>query len=241
MRTKPRSVAPVALGALIALGGCVENRESVTILEMTSPSSDCTADAGGSFISMGRLELAAAGVDLVEYYAFPVVQNNLIPTASELDVERNYIEIIEARVELDFGGLGLGNARFRYPAFKTLQPGESAALQVVAIPSATAQALADALPNAGDSALVRARIKFLYQHGEYERVTHEIEFPILVGTNILIAPPEDIVTCDSGLLPETIRSGNGCNIYQDIGVDCCLSGSSLICPAVDTSSTSTTL
>jgi hypothetical protein len=236
--------ALVALVGLVALGGCVENRDSVTILQMQTPSSDCSVTGGGgSFISMGRLDVWNAFDDAAEYFMFPLVQNNLLSTASTNDVERNYIEIIEARVELDFGALGASldadTARFRYPAFKTLAPGESATLQVLGVPAVTARVLANLLPSAGDSVIVRARLKFLYQHGEYERVTHTVEFPILVGRYVLFPRPEETVTCDSGLVPDTVSEGNGCNPYQDTPIDCCVSGSTLVCPAVDTSDTGT--
>lgn len=230
-----------ALVGLWTLGACVENRSSVTILQMQVPDSNCTVSggAGSTFISMGRLDIWNADAVATEYFMFPLLQNNLLSTASDLDVERNQIEIIEARVELDFGSLGSAmgqsTARFRYPAFKLLIPGESASLQVLAVPAAVARAMGAVLANPGDSAHIRARLKFLYQHGEYKRETHEVEFPILVGRYILFPLPEETPECNSGLLPDPIRTGNGCNPYQDNPIDCCVSGGFLVCPAVDTS------
>lgn len=237
-----RAAGLLCLAGLLAFPGCVENRSSLTILQMQVPNADCTVDTSEDrFLPMGALDIYNASAVNVQYFMYPLLKNNLLPTASENDLERNYIEVIEARVELDFGALGgaldSDTTRFRYPAFKTFAPGESAPLVVLGIPTATARVIANLLPNPGDSVIVRARVKFLYQHGEYEHETHEVEFPILVGRYILFTPPAEMVNCDSGLLPDNILTGNACNPYQDLAVDCCQSGSLPVCPAVDTSST----
>jgi hypothetical protein len=220
----------------------VEDRNSLTIRQMAVPDSQCVAMAGQStYLTMGTLDVALIDQSNVstQYFMFPEVENNLLSTEEGEGVELNNIEIIEARVELDFGVVGTAldadTTRFRYPAFITVAPGQAVAIQVLAIPEPTARVLAALLPNPQDKVIVRVNLKFLYQLGEYERETHEVEFPIQVCRNCLIPTLESTVLCDSGLVPDTIREGNRCNIVQDNPVDCCVSGSTLVCPAVDTS------
>lgn len=234
MRPKREWSVILAMATVLGLGACVENRQSVTILRMGVAGSSCTisGDTEGTYIQMGRLEIVDAESKNVEYYVFPIVQNNLLSTASDLDVERNQIEIKEAHVELGMGALG--SAKFSYPVFISLNPGDSAALQVVAIPAAASAALANALPNVGDTQWVRARISFLYQHGEYNRLSQEVDFPIQVGRYLLFTRPEDALSCTSEEAAALTHTGNPCNIYQDDLVDCCVSGSSLVCPALVT-------
>ncbi len=237
----------LAVLGLLAPSGCVENRASVTVRQMLVPNSSCVATPDSdTFLSMGTLDVGLIDdpAYTTQYFVFPQVENNMISTLESEGIEMNMIEIIEARVTLDFGALGgaldADTTRFRYPAFVTLPAGEKAAIQVIAIPTATARVLASQLPNVGDTAIVRVRLKFLYQHGEYEHETHEVEFPIQICRYCLVTPPSEAVLCDSGLITESARQGNGCNIVQDLPVDCCLAGSQYICPAVDTSETGTT-
>ncbi len=239
-----RRAAVCALaGGVLWLSGCVEDRNSLTIRQMAVPDNQCVATAGQStYLTMGTLDVALIDQPDVstQYFMFPEVENNLLSTEEGEGVELNNIEIIEARVELDFGTVGAAldadTTRFRYPAFITVAPGDAVAVQVLAIPEPTARVMAALLPNPQDKVIVRVNLKFLYQLGEYERETHEVEFPIQVCRNCLIPTLESSVLCDSGLVPDTIREGNRCNIVQDNPVDCCVSGSTLVCPAVDTSS-----
>lgn len=245
MRSKAIKAGLVWLGVVGVLSGCVENRVSVTLKKMLVPDSNCvvTADSD-TFITMGTLDIGEIGNYPTQYFMFPQVENNLLSTEESEGIELNMIELIEARVTLDFGALGgaldADTTQFRYPAFITLAPGDHAGVQVLGIPEATARVIASQLPNDGDSAIVRLRLKFLYQHGEYERETHEIEFPVLVCRHCLITAPDNLVLCNSGQITDSSRQGNGCNIVQDIPVDCCLAGSQLLCPAVDTSASGTT-
>lgn len=237
MRIQGATWALPLLSMLAMLGGCVENRQSVTILQMQAADDNCMVSSGqsSSTIQMGRLDIWNAENVTTEYYLFPLVQNNLLSTASAEDVERNQIEIVEAVVELDLGDSG-GSAKFNYPAFITLSPGETAAVQVRAIPASVSEVLAGRLPNPGDTQWVRIRVRLRYQHGEYERVTHTVDFPVLVGRYILFPPPSETPACDSGLVPDDPRTGNGCNPYQDKPIDCCTMGGALVCPAEDMSS-----
>lgn len=237
MRAQGAKKATPVLIVILALGGCVENRQSVTILQMQMADDDCmvSSSQSSSTVQMGRLDIWNAENVPTEYYLFPLVQNNLISTASAEDVERNQIEIVEAVVELDLGESG-GSAKFNYPAFITLSPGESAAVQVRAIPASVSQVLAGRLSSPGDSQWVRIRLKLRYQHGEYERETHTVDFPVLVGRYILFPQPSETPACDSGLVPDNVRTGNGCNPYQDKPIDCCTMGGALVCPAEDMSS-----
>jgi len=230
----------------VGLSGCVEDRTSLTIRKMLVPDSTCTATAGSAeFISMGTLDISQVdNPDVtVQYFLFPEVENNLVSTEEGEGVELNQLEIIEARVSLDFGALvstlDADAAKFRYPAFLTMAPGDSAVIQVLGIPAPTARVLASLLPNVGDTVIVRIKVKFLYQLGEYEHESMEVEFPVQVCNHCLLTPLSQAPLCDSGLLPDTIREGNGCNIFQDVPVDCCQSGGKLICPAVDTSEDTT--
>jgi len=230
--------------ALMVLPGCVENRASVTIKKMLVPDSSCVVAADSdTYITMGTLDIGEMDQYQTQYFMYPQVENNLLATKESEGAELNMIELIEARVTLDFGVLGgaldVDTTQFRYPAFVTLAPGDHAAVQVLGIPEPTARVIAAQLPNVGDSTIVRVRLKFLYQLGEYQRETHEIEFPVLICRDCLITAPVNRKQCDSGQIGENVRQGNSCNIVQDIPVDCCLDGSQLICPAVDTSDTGT--
>lgn len=234
MRNQLVGWCAILVAWLVGIGACVENRQSVTILQMQAADDNCMVSSGQSSntVQMGRLDIWNAANVPTEYYLFPLVKNNLLSTASTDDVERNQIEIVEAVVELDLGASG-GTAKFNYPAFITLSPGESAAVQVRAIPSSVSEVLAGRLTSPGDSQWVRIGVRLRYQHGEYEKETHQVDFPVLVGRYILFPSPEETPGCDSGLVPEQVREGNGCNIYQDKPIDCCTMGGNLICPAED--------
>ena len=235
----------LAVGGLVATG-CVEDRTSLTIQKMLVPNSDCVAVGGSdTYVTMGALDIALiddGNYAPPQYYLFPEVANHLLSTEEDEGIELNLIEIIEARVTLDFGTLGSAldadTTRFAYPAFVTMAPGDVDAVQVLGIPAPTARVLASLLPNVGDSVIVRIRLKFLYQHGEYERETHEVEFPVQVCRNCLVPPMAPLCSSGDGS-GTTIRQGNGCNIVQDTPVDCCIEGSHLICPAVYTGGTTT--
>lgn len=236
-------IAALAVGSM----GCVEDRTTLTIRKMLVPDSNCVATPGGdSFISMGTLDIALAGEPnvTVQYFLFPEVENNLVPTFRAEGVELNELEIIEARVQLDFGTIGAAldadTAKFRYPAFLTLAPGTNAAIQVLGIPAPTARVLASLLPATGDAVIVRIKLKFLYQFGEYERESHEIEFPVQVCNGCLgFLPLSEVPRCDSGLVPDSPAQGHGCNDFQDIPIDCCQYNGDLVCPAVDMSDNAT--
>lgn len=238
----------VVLGLLLSgalLGGCVENRASVTVSRMLVPDSNCVASADSdSFLTMGTFDIGEQGNLPTQYFVYPRVVNNMVSTTEAEGVELNWVELIEARLTLDFGAVGAGldadTTQFRYPAFVTLAPGEAAAVQVLAIPEATARVIASQLPNEGDSVIVRVRIKFLYQFGEYEHETHEVEFPVQVCRHCLIAPLEQRPACYSDEVSDPILQGNQCNIVQDVPVDCCQLGSRLVCPAVGSTDTGTT-
>ena len=229
----------------ILLGGCVENRASVTVRRMLVPDSSCVVTPGSdTFLTMGTFDIGELGNLPTQYFIYPQVENNMISTEEAEGIELNLVELIEARLTLDFGAVGgaldADTTQFRYPAFITLKPGDEAAVQVLAIPEATARAIATQLPNEGDSVIVRVRVKFLYQFGEYEHETHEVEFPVQVCRHCLIAPLEQRPACYSDEVSDPILQGNQCNIVQDLPVDCCQLGSRLICPSVGSPDTGDT-
>jgi hypothetical protein len=229
--------------AMVAIGlvGCVEDRISLTILRNAVPNSDCTVDSGGDFRSMGRLDLSETAfsdtfAQAPQYIMYPVVQNNLIPTADQgTGAELNVVEVKEARIDLDLGDIaGLEPMKHKFPVFITLMPGESAALPVVAIPPHIATLLASAVQGNPDyQPIIRVKLKFLFQIGIREKESHQIEFPVVLCDGCLLNVGG---YCDSGLFTTIAHAGNACNMVQDAQVDCCLdNGGGVICPAVDTS------
>lgn len=234
----------VCVAALMVAGlvGCVEDRTSLTIMKNSVPNSDCIADpASSEFRSMGRLDLSETAfssfADSPQYIMYPVVQNNLVPTADQgTGTELNIVEIKEARINLDLGDIAgdFENLKFKFPVFITLAPGESASLNVVAIPPQIAAVLASAVQGQENyQPIVRVKLKFLYQLGFREKESHQIEYPVVLCDGCLLNVGE---YCDSGLYATLAHEGNACNYVQDAQVDCCLdNGGGVVCPAVDTS------
>ncbi|MFH2007261.1 MAG: hypothetical protein ABI333_11790 [bacterium] len=236
----PWTLAFVAL----ALVSCVENRSSVTITHNAVMASDCVVSGTDTaFRSMGTLDVGAAAMScyLPEYVMFPMVENNLLSTEATGAIETNYVEIVEARINLDLGAMGdsFEDLRFKYPAFKTLAPGEAAPLEVVVIPHQYAQLFASYVQSTGEQPIIRVKLKFMYQHGGYEHETHEIEYPIKLCAGCLIF--ETNIACNSGLVDPGWPKGNQCLLTnaQDEQVYCCTDPASAcpVCPAVDTSTT----
>jgi hypothetical protein len=165
---------------------------------------------------------------------FPLIINNLQSTMATTGAEENYVQIVEARINLDLGALGANVesslTRFRYPAFKVLSPGEDAALQVLVIPEATAKTIGSLLVADG-TAIIRVKLKFMYKHGGFERETNEIEYPVQVCNGCLI---QANYSCSGGTLPASIPSGNTCNYTDDPVVCCDAGGACPVCPAVAT-------
>jgi len=232
------------VATVLATGlGCVEDRTSLTILRNAVPSSDCTVDgAAAEFRSMGWLDLSETAfsdtfAQAPQYIMYPVVQNNLVPTLDQgTGAELNIVEIKEARIDLDLGGIAGEEEvyKIKFPVFVTLLPGDIAALPVVVIPPQIASVLAGAVQGQVDyQPIVRVKLKFLYQLGARDKESHQIEFPVVLCDGCLL----DIGGyCDSGLFTSLAHPGNACNYVQDAQVDCCLDNAGgVICPAVDTS------
>jgi len=225
------------------LMGCVEDRSSLTIMRNAVPNGDCTVDkSSADFRSMGWLDLSETAfsdtfAQSPQYIMYPVVQNNLISTASQgTGAELNIVEVKEARIDLDLGDIGgsYEDLKFKFPVFITLSPGESAALPVVVIPPQIATLLASAVQGNPDyQPIVRVKLKFVYQLGIRDKESHQIEFPVVLCDGCLISASG---YCDSGLFSTLAHAGNACNYVQDAQVDCCLdNGGGVVCPAVDTS------
>ena len=239
MRRTQFAVAVVGLLFLL-LTGCVENRSSVLILQNAVPGDDCTmSDTTSEYRTMGTLELSEVAFSCnynPQYFMYPVITNALLPTGEVgATVEQNYIEIVEARVDLDLGSLGgsFEDLKYRYPAFKLLAPGETATLQVLVIPPQIAELLAGTVRASGQQPIIRVKLKFLYQHGGLEHETHQIDYPIQLCDGCLI---KEITTCDSGEVGGDWPQGNSCNPTQDDLLYCCSSGGACpVCPAIDTS------
>lgn len=239
-----RQLRPAGLTVALVLGtlaftACVENQSSVVILRNQSPSGGCTASDSGGSRSMGVLDISALAFQCFEpqYFMFPLVQNNLTSTVASQGIELNYINIKEARIDLDLGALGANvessATRFRYPAFLMLAPEESASMQVPVIPVQTAELIGSEARATGLMPILRVRLKFLYEHGGLEHETHEIEYPVQLCDGCLINADYQ---CDGGDLPMTIPQGNACNPTQDDPLVCCYStGECPVCPATDTS------
>lgn len=213
------------------MAACVEDRTTMVILGNKVPGEGCVTDTAGGSRTFGQLDISEYAFShfTPQYFMFPEVVNSL--SESEGDVELNYIEIIEARVELDLGDLGSSlpedHRRFAVPAFTTLAPQASAVLQVMVIPPQTAAVIGPAVRASGTDRIVRARVHFRYEHGGYERDSHEIVFPIMLCNGCVVLEPQ---SC-GGVLPDEIPEGNACNYTQDDPLLCCLDAGVLVCPA----------
>jgi hypothetical protein len=240
MRLLHRTVLACVALSLVGLGGCVENRGSVTVSSNLVPNADCTADPGSTEIrTSGRLDLSELAFELTDprYVMWTSVTNNLISTKEGgSGAELNIIEIVEARIDLDAGSLqGFEPLRFVQPIFVTMGPGDSAGLNVVVIPPQIANLLKDDIQGREmyDQPYVRVRLKFLYQLGGLQHETQQIEYAVALCNGCLIDPGS---TCDSGLYTSVAMQGNPCSFAQDMPMQCCRgSVGGYVCPAQDTS------
>jgi hypothetical protein len=231
-------VAPVLMGAALALGGCVDNDISLSIDNFIGPDTAmaatniCEFDASSVGISRGVYDAFLGEKINTGYSADFSVTNNLEMVTTE-DVETQAYYITSFDVEIVPQGAADAGAhmaiapmarKFSYSvATQRLAPGDSAFFSVQAIPASDAKAF---VGTGGGSIEVRVRPVATRaeeeQHGAYSTFPVDICVGCLTGSTTY---PK----C-STLAGQTPLIGNVCNYAQDEPVTCCTdNGGGTVC------------
>ena len=220
------SLAAIVLTA--SLTGCVAGNAdaNVVILHNSAASASCITDADpeGAFNSSGTIDKAGG----TGYIFTPIVQNFAIGDQNEslriafLAGARVDIHFADDAQEEAFAGVD-GLTRFQVPLSGSISPGGTVGLIFEIVPPQVVADLAD-----GDLMLVDIRIFGEMGGNGFE--SSNFRYPIEVCEGCTL---QNIGSCAQ--YPSDFMGGgspNGCNLYQDSYVECCTTGTSLVCPAV---------
>ena len=228
------------LGVVVfGLVGCEQNSASIVILQNQLPGESCGSGGADdtSYRTQGTLDVAwYLRKRLPAYYdMYLLVQNNLQSTASDYSVEENCVTIDRARVDLDLGPLAQyveeGLTHYEVNVSLTICPQEKKIVTVRVVVPQVVELIANQVRE-GTQIQAVARVYVLAKRGSYTIESNHIAYPIFICNGCLV---HDLGLCDSATIPEEPEAGNKCNPSQDDPIDCCTSGSELVCPAVSTS------
>jgi hypothetical protein len=249
MNPRPRSLPVLTLlSSVLALGACGRVPGQFEIVNDQVP---MTAGGGCSiptdetvYSGQGTMDLqlvrpsAEAG-----FFFFPLLKNNLPTSGSGPDV--NQIFLSSFAIDLSpasappqtqalFAALEGGTSADRALLhFKTLWSGSvgsngKISAIVPAFPVDLAQRIA-ALQEIGKSPSlwVNVRVRAFGSTTSQSIESDPFVYPLAVCSGCLVA---NVAPCPFTVPPA--NTGNPCNIAQDAPVDCCISGSDMICPPV---------
>jgi hypothetical protein len=229
--------AAALLFAVVGLGCGMPPGQFVIIQNQVPTGEGCGIPASitPAYRGSGDLDvrLVSSGASL-GYAVFPVMKNNLAASAEASDLNRIKVDSFDVDIELPEELAQLANDHdadlhysIKYSA-SVSSGGGSTSAAVNAIPAALARAIRDTgylttMAFAELTTTIRAR-------GETDSgrsVTSDpFVFPVRLCDGCLIASTS---ACD--VAPEPTHLGNACNVAQDDAVDCCTSGTNLVCPS----------
>jgi hypothetical protein len=248
----------LSLGGLTALAACTDVNNSVIVLQAQVPDDECVVSDESD--SNTRLESGVLDVALDQLYAyqlFPLVQNNLLAAASEIDIDPNRVTVTGSRVKIvPPAGVSVPfrddcAAEFDHPSQSVILPGEQRAVRVEAIRACHAGLVRDLFragalnPALAESVYFRALVRIKGRHGGSNFMSDPFEFPIRICYGCLqtgfsgpYAPFNFPKTPPCSALDNNPFTGNLCAPAQDRGpILCCAQdamGTILQCPGVPT-------
>jgi hypothetical protein len=250
MNLRPRSlpVLSLAFSSVLALGACGRVPGQFEILNDQVPK---TAGGGCSiptdetvYSGQGTMDLqlvqpgAQAG-----FFFFPLIKNNLPTSGSGPDVNEIFLSSFAIDLSVAsappatqalFNALESGTSADRALLhFKTLWSGSVASAGkisaiVPAFPVELAQRIAGLQEiSVSPSLLVNVRVRAFGSTTSQTLESDPFVYPLAVCSGCLVA---NVQPCPYTVTPA--NTGNPCNVAQDVPVDCCISGSDLVCPPV---------
>jgi hypothetical protein len=250
-----------ALALVAVMGGaatCTDANESLIILQAQRPGDQCIVSDDPGNVRHDRGTLDVAMDQPRGYKLFPLVANNLLPIATDNEIEPNRISIMGAQIKiLPPPGVNVAfsdtcAAEFDATSSAQLAPGETRAIQIEVIRNCHAALILDLFRSGRLNSSTAEEIDFRVvvrvkgRHGGTRILSDPFEFPIRVCYGCLqtgmAGPfsafnfPEPVPACEK--LTTNPYQGNPCPglIAQDIGpVLCCARNgdrTNLQCPAL---------
>jgi hypothetical protein len=227
---------PLAL--LVLLGGCAEDFGSVIILGNQSVTTCSVDPASDVWNPMGTLDVESIpGYTNTGYWVTLVLQNGT--AAVEGDPNQNIFIVEGADVQLQpstttrsgevIADIGAATGVQRTQRFgSSILPGGGAGGAIfLTIDYDQALAARDAM-DPGEAVQILASTKVFGQIDGNDVQSNVFVFPITVCRGCLIRNLGDCSTVSS-----TPSTGGGCNMFQDVAIDCCTSGGANVCPATE--------
>lgn len=231
----------LAAAAAAALAGCVDSgNEPIVILQNQAPTMTCAPSASetDTYRPAGRIDVRSP----IGYVFTPVARNFTQAVSGQ---EQQRIAFVRgARIDLRFQDTELfdaatrdalraeGLTRFEVPFSASINPGGTTSMVFEILPAELLERIAPRLPDALDQTLIYADVRLFGVIGSADFVGDAFQYPITVcngcTTNVLAA----CSSLDASFAPT--NRGSVCNPYQDDVVDCCVEGSTVVCPAVGT-------
>jgi hypothetical protein len=192
----------------------------------------------------GKLDLSLVkpGAEAA-FFFFPLLKNNLPPSTNGPDVNQIFLSSFAVDISVAsappqttalFEMLESGSEADRALLhFKTLWSGSvTSGGKVSAAVPAFPVALAEHLGSLGElgvspSLWVNLRVRAFGSTTSQSMESDPFVFPVAVCSGCLVA---NLAPCPYTSAPT--NTGNPCNVAQDYPVDCCISGSDLVCPPV---------
>ncbi len=243
-RFAPPAILALSLG-LTAACGRVPGQFEIVNNQVPSSTDGCQIPIDETkYTGQGTMDLrlVRAGAE-AGYLLFPLLKNNLPGAEDGPDINRISLSSFAVDITLAsappsatalFAALESGSAserallHFKTPWSGTVSAGGKSAAGVSAVPVALVQRIS-ALQEIGVSPSLwlnlRVRAFGSTRNGAIE--SDPFDYPLAICSGCLVA---SVQACPATAAPT--RTGNACNIAQDDPVDCCLSGTDLVCPSV---------
>jgi hypothetical protein len=246
----PRALvlATVATLAATALAACGRIPGQFEIVNNQVPRAGCSVPVDETvYAGQGLLDLSLVqGGAQTAYFVFPLLKNNLAPSTSGPDVNQIFLSSFAVDIRplgpapaktqalFDAANGSSGSADYALLHYKTPWSGSVASgggkisSFVAAFPVDLAARI-NATQEIGlsPSVWVNLRIRAFGSTTVQDIESDPFDYPVALCSGCLVA---NLQPCPYTTTPA--NTGNPCNVAQDYPVDCCLSGSSLVCPAV---------
>lgn len=218
--------------ALAPLAACAAENgdEGIYLSRILAPSADScsfTAEEGAPYLSSGSYSIGSP----VPYSANVLLQSRLTLLEGQEPQQRT-VQMRGARVDLKFvdpsDDPGIDDRFMKFTSLFSapLTPGGNATAGFDLIPFQVSVALTERVAaKAPEPVQMVATVEAYGTMAGDEVISQEFIFPVTITElrNDLGACPVPMGT--------TVRTGNPCSPFQDGVVDCCTSGSDVICPA----------
>ena len=228
----------VLASLVVPLVGCVAadgaGDEAIYVTKALAANDDCSFSASENAQYIGHGVITAFSP--APYLIHPQLKSRVTTTdSSQQDLKT--IQIRGARVNLEFKDASVGaRVTAAHKKFETLfsaplapNAGSVTDTTFEMIPEGALASIAASIGPTDDFATeVVGKLVVYGDLAGDEVVSQEFQFPVTICSNCITV---NLGTCP---LPATtsIRAGNACNVFQDGIVDCCDTGSGLLCPGI---------